>query len=111
MHACLELNTALLHAYTNNSRQPGSGRGQLADLLHHSTTVLLYLLPPYGPLAKQDLVMMSALSRHVPLLPVIPMPDTAASEEAVAFQASVAAMLADPSRAGIRNLAPVKTFR
>lgn len=73
--------------------------------------LLLYLLPPYGPLPKLDMVVMSVLSQHAPLLPVIAVPGDAASIESAAFQASVAAMLADLSLAGIDKLPPVKLVR
>lgn len=82
-----------------------------SNLLQHSTTALFYLLPPHGPLPKADLLMMAALSKHVALLPLIVMPDEAScfTEEAAAYRASVAAMLADVQLPGLQ-LGPAKVF-
>lgn len=80
-------------------RSPGAAN------LRHSATALLYLLPPYAPMAKLDLINMCVLGEHVPLLPIILMPDavsSAASEEAAAYQNITAAMLTKPRLAGLK---------
>ena len=75
-----------------------------SNQLQHSTTVLFYLLPPHGPLAQLDLLLMAALSQHVPLVPVIVMPDKASANtpEADAYGDSVVARLKDVQLPGLQ---------
>ena len=70
-------------------------RSLVCGTLASSTTACLYFLPSHGP-TSLDLALMAALSRHVPLLPVVSRADTLLPEQAEEVHQLVAGLLAEP---------------
>lgn len=75
----------------------------------HSMTACLYFLPPHGP-TKLDLVLMSALSPHVALLPAVGKADAMTPTEALECCKLVQHMLAEPGDY-VAGMKAVKSYR
>lgn len=70
-------------------------RSLVCGSLVHSVTACLYFLANHGP-TQLDLVLMSALSQHVALLPVVGRADAMTATEALDRCRLVQHMLAEP---------------
>ena len=66
-------------------------------MLEHSCTACFYFISPLGPTAL-DLVVMSALSQMVPLLPVIGKADTLTSTQAKELQLRIQELIERPDQ-------------
>lgn len=84
-------------------------RSLACGCLQHSVTVCIYFLPPQGP-SKLDLVAMSALSKHVALLPASAVPEGSTEQETEQLQSNVRKMLADPA-AYVPGLERIETYK
>ncbi|WIA40486.1 hypothetical protein OEZ86_013840 [Tetradesmus obliquus] len=103
----------LLHQQSKDYKQLCGSRGMNKSLacgcLQHSTTACFYFLPPHGP-SKYDLVVMSHMSEHVALLPVVSLPSNASEEQAQQLQATVRQLLEEPGT-HVKSLQPIKTYK
>uniref|UniRef100_A0A383WIM5 Septin-type G domain-containing protein n=1 Tax=Tetradesmus obliquus TaxID=3088 RepID=A0A383WIM5_TETOB len=85
----------------------GLNEAAMCGQLQHSITACVYFLSPHR-VKKVDLIIMSALSQLVTVIPVIAKADTMTDKELSAFRSEVRAMLSCPSKyAPSKTLAPL----
>ncbi|WIA23940.1 hypothetical protein OEZ85_013580 [Tetradesmus obliquus] len=85
----------------------GLNEAAMCGQLQHSITACVYFLSPHR-VKKVDLIIMSALSQLVTVIPVIAKADTMTDKELSSFRSEVRAMLSCPSKyAPSKTLAPL----